>query len=187
MSTRAKRTFRPEAESIEGRCLAAAQLMTAGVGIHALEAHPHAARAAIQATRHPAHPVRPGGQNLGGPNGGLGLIRLGLPGNFLDYGVVTLWNNTRTTVSFSVSASTYHNGQYYPFTFRPGQVQSFYAPVVNGGVPLFQVRFNTNPYNPIALPNSNIVFESPGYRPSGTAGWPYAIGLNANRYYLTGI
>lgn len=122
-----------------------------------------------------------------GPNGGMGLIRLGLPSGFLDYGVVSLWNNTNTTVTFGISASTYRNGQTFFFTFRPGQNQSFYAPVVNGIKPLFQVTFNSDPRNSIPLPQQNIVFESPRYVPQGTAGWPYAIGYGVNGYFLTQI
>ena len=54
-------------------------------------------------------------------------------------------------------------------------------------MPLFQVRFQSNPWNPIPLPYKNIVFESPAYRPAGTAGFPYAIGLGGTNYFLTPI
>lgn len=134
-------------------------------------------------------PPRPGPGPVTGttPNGGIGLIRLGLPAGFIDFGVVSLWNNTNTTVTFGISASTYRNGQTFFFTFRPGQNQSFYAPVVNGVKPLFLVRFNSAPNNVIPLPDQNIVFESPRYVPQGTAGWPYAIGIGVNGYFITTI
>ncbi|WP_074315507.1 hypothetical protein [Singulisphaera sp. GP187] len=137
--------------------------------------------------RHPRPRPTPQPNPGSGPNGGMGLIRLGLPGGFLDYGVVSLWNNTGTTVTFGISASTYRNGQTFFFTFRPGQNQSFFAPVVNGVKPLFQVTFNSDVRNAIPLPQQNIVFESPRYVPQGTAGWPYAIGYGVNGYFLTQI
>lgn len=143
---------------------------------------------AFRVRRRPAPPRWGGaGPVTGTPNGGMGLIRLGLPGGFLDYGVVSLWNNTNTTVTFGVSASTFRNGQTFFFTFRPGQNQSFYAPVVNGVKPLFVVRFNSAPNTAIPLPNQNIVFESPRYVPQGTAGWPYSIEFGVNGYFITTI
>ncbi len=117
----------------------------------------------------------------------MGLIRLGLPSGFLDYGVVSLWNNTGTTVTFGVSASTYRNGQTFLFTFRPGQNQSFYAPVVNGIKPLFLVTFNSNPHNPIPLTQQNIVFESSPLRPSRDGRMAYAIGYGVNGYFISTI
>lgn len=186
MRSRVKRSFRPGAEGLDERCLTTVQAWTAGLGVQTLAApRHHEARVPNPALRHPRALVQPGT----GPNGGLGLIRLGLPSSFLDYGVVTLWNNTRTTAAFSVSASTFRNGQFYPFLLRPGQVQSFFAPVVNGNVPQFLVRFPANPRNAMALPlpYQNIVFESPSYLPSGTAGWPYAIGYGVNGYSIKTI
>jgi hypothetical protein len=152
--------------------------------MHALARHGGAAVAPARSI-HRHHPI--GTTQPGGPNGGLGLIRLGLPNGFLDYGVVTLWNNTRTVTSFWVSASTFNNGQYYRFALAPGQVRSFYAPVVRAQVPLFRVSFNSNATGPIGLPNENIVFESPFYRPAGTAGWPYAINFGVKGYFVTQI
>lgn len=225
MSNRAKRSFRPEAECVEERCVATAHTLAAGAELHAMAARHRADRAAIVLARLPRFqaPTNSTGQAVGPavaaaaaradrpeieafrnrhrhrpphrgpqgpvtpPNGGVGLIRLGLPGGFLDYGVVSLWNNTNTTVTFGISASTYRNGQTFFFTFRPGQNQSFYAPVVNGIKPLFQMRFNANPSNPTILTQQNIVFESPRYVPQGTAGWPYAIGLGVNGYFVTSI
>ncbi|AGA27170.1 hypothetical protein [Singulisphaera acidiphila] len=150
-----------------------------------------AERSTIEALRAPRRFPRPRpnpNPNPGsGPNGGMGLIRLGIPNGFLDYGVVSLWNNTGTTLTFGISASTYRNGQTFLFTFRPGQNQSFYAPVVHGEKPLFQVTFNTDARNPITLPQQNIVFESPRYVPQGTAGWPYAIGNGVNGFTITTI
>jgi hypothetical protein len=90
-------------------------------------------------------------------------------------------------VTLGISASTFRNGQTFFFTFRPGQNQSFFAPVVNGFRPLYQVSFNTNPLNRILLPQVNVVFESPRYVPQGTAGFPYAIGLGSNGYFITSL
>lgn len=121
---------------------------------------------------------------VGGPER---TVRLRLPYNFLDYGVVTLWNNTTSPVTVSVSGSTFNNGQFYPFTILSGQNRSFYAPVVSGRVPLFQVSFNADQSRPIPLPQVNVVFDSPTYVPQGTAGWPYAIGIGVNGYFLSRI
>jgi hypothetical protein len=201
MSNRVKRSFRPDAESVEERCVATAHTLAAGAELHDMAARHRANRAALVLARHPQTQAATGSFGHGGgpaladrpeiaafraprrhapprsgpgpvtpPNAGNGLIRLGLPSGYLDYGVVSLWNNTNTTVTFAISASTYRNGQAFFFTFRPGQNQSFFAPVVNGFKPLFQVSFQPNLSNPIPLAQENIVFESPRYFPQGTAG-----------------
>jgi len=171
-------TFRaptPGEEAIQARAAVHTQLLNLRAEISALRAH-HRRRF----PRPNPGPVQP-------PLGGQGLIRLGLPAEFVDYGVVSLWNNTNTTVTFAVSASTYRQGQAFNFTLLPGQNRSFYAPVVNGFKPLFQVNFNPRLSTWIPLPEQNIVFESPSYFPAGTAGYPYAIGIGVNGYFLTTI
>lgn len=186
MNNRSKRTFRPGAEAMEGRCLATAGVAEASVGLHALAAQRVSERALVRAERGAAH-VHPAANSGSGPSGAAGVIRLGLPQNFLDYGVVTLWNNSRTTASFTVSASTFQNGRPFSFILQSGQVQSFFAPVVGTSVPVFRVRFNANPANVFTLANENIVFQGPGYTPSATAGWPYRIDLGPNGYYTATI
>ena len=106
------------------------QLATAGfagaaaVAHHGLAHQPNAHHPAIVAeanrgaARFPVFPY-PGLKGVG-PGLGHGLIRLALPFNFHDYGVVTIWNNTRTIVNFGVSASTFNNGNFYGFTLNPG-------------------------------------------------------------------
>jgi hypothetical protein len=89
-------------------------------------------------------------------------------------------------VNFQVSASTFGNGAFYPFTLRSGQHQSYYAAEINGQNPIFQVRLAQNE-PAIVIPNENIVFETTTYVPAGTAGYPYAINLGVNGYYLSFI
>jgi len=147
--------------------------------------------AAIQAQRSapqfglPPAPGYPGSRGVA-PGLGKGLLRVTLPGNYGNYGVVTIWNNTPYQVLFGVSASTYNNGQPYPFLLNPGQGRSFFAPVVYGMSPVFQVRFGTNPL-PVTLPQTNTVFEGPGWSPVGTAGYPYAINIGVNGYFISSI
>jgi hypothetical protein len=186
MSCRMERAFRPGAERVESR-----ELTTGGlVGHVAAPAIVH--HATIHAAVHHPPPRLPHFPYPGlpgvGPGIGKGLVRLALPRTFGDFGVVTLWNNTNTTVSFAVSASTFNNGLYYPFTLRSGQVRSFFAPVakVTQTMPVFQVRFGPGSV-PVVLPQDNLVFEASTYIPAGTAGWPYAINLGPNGYSISAI
>ena len=97
---------------------------------------------------------------------------------------MTIWNNTNDKTFFSVGAN--NNGTLYPFVLNPGQFRSFYAPKVGSNLPVFAVSFgNGSPLIP--LPKENLVYEVKGYVPSGTAGWPYAINLGVNGYYLSYI
>jgi hypothetical protein len=120
-------------------------------------------------------------------DGSQSTVKLKLPYNFQDWGVVSLWNNTGGSVTFQVSASTFNNGQFYTFSLNSGQNMAFYAPVVSGFAPVFQVRFNSSQSDAIPIPEDNIVFESTSYVPSGTAGRPYAIGLGVNGYFTSPI
>src|SRR5262249_55471838 len=139
MNHGAKRAYRPGVEGIEERCVTAAGLTAAGLGVHAAAAFRGAGHGGVGAAGAALSQAPPGLLRPGGPNGGMNLIKLGLPSNFLDYGVVTLWNNTNTVATFAISASTFRNGQFFTFTLRRGEHQSFFAPVVNGTLPLFQV------------------------------------------------
>lgn len=204
MIRRASRAFRPLAEVVERRDLATVGIHAAAVRA-ATAAHPHAAAKPAHVHKpvvvHPHGPVKPAvvkqvhpvppkvtSTNLPriGPGLGKGLLTLSLPTSYSDYGVVTLWNNTRTTLTAQVSASTYNNGNTYSFSFNPGQVRSFYAPVVNGTLPVFQVGFGAGSAV-TTLPQDNVVFEALGWVPSATAGWPYAINFGPNGYVISAI
>lgn len=200
--------FRPTLERVEPRNLATAGLHGAISAVphvavavapsHAQEYHAAIAQAATAHLHQTPFHVDPGpGHKTGprfppsgrpgiGPGIGNGLVRLSLPGNHGDFGVVTLWNNTFRNVSFTVSASTLNNGIAYPFSLRPGQFRSFYASVIPGSqfLPVFRVGFGSSGESR-ALPQDNVVFEARGWVPSGTAGWPYAINLGVNGYYIS--
>jgi hypothetical protein len=157
--------------------------LAAAAGAH-LAGH-HAHLAPLTAPHGQNHAASwPGSSIQGGL--GHGLIRLALPFNYRDYGVITIWNNTTGPVNFLVSASTFNNGAFYPFLLQSGQHQSYYAAQMNGVNPVFQVRLAATA-SPIVIPNENIVFETTTYVPAGTAGWPYAINLGVNGYYLSYI
>jgi hypothetical protein len=191
MKRSAKRSFRPVAECCEDRCVATAHLAAAAFDLHALSAaHHRVTHPAFHTSRpqHHHHQHKPAGQpSSPGQVGTPGMLHFRLPSNYLDYGVVTIWNNTNAPATFQLSASTFNNGQFYPFTLPSGGVQSYFAPVVNGQAPLFQVSFNANRSNPIPLPQENIVFQSSTWVPTGTAGWPYAIGFGVNGYDVAPI
>jgi hypothetical protein len=182
MGDRAKRAFRPGVEGVESRALttggaAAAAVLGGGAGLF------HAAHG----LQHPVHRLGfPAGPLPIGNGLGQGLVRLTLPLHFLDYGVITLWNNTPSVVGFQVSASTFAGGKFFQFALPSGGFRSFYAPVINGQQPHFQVALNPN-FRPIVIPQVNIVFESPAYVPVGTAGRPYAINFGVNGLYLSYI
>jgi hypothetical protein len=63
----------------------------------------------------------------------------------------------------------------------------FFAPVVSGFAPVFQVRFSSSQGDAVPIPQDNIVFESTSYAPQGTAGRPYAIGFGVNGYFISPI
>lgn len=163
---RSAKAFRPAVEGVESRELAAG-------GLAGLAAHPAG-----------PHTMKPAIHSEIGPGLGHGLVRLTMPYNFQNYGVVSIWNNTYTRVTFLASASTYQNGTPYSFTLFPGQVRSFYAQELNGFLPTFEVSFGRGaPWT--VLPLENKVFDGPGYVPNGTAGWPYAINIGVNGYYIS--
>ncbi len=197
MSNRSRRMFLPCVEGVEQRCAATADLAGAAVAAHAFEIHaqaiPHHQTAhpfLMRGQQHLRHRPHSGPVTGSMPTtivNGSGTFHFRLPPTYLDWGVVTLWNNTNGQVTFGVSASSYNNGQYYSFTLNSGQRQSFFAPVVNNQAPLFRVSFSPNYANPISLPQDNIVFESPNYVPQATAGWPYAINFGLNTYSISQI
>ena len=172
MIRRTERAFRPVVEGVEKRDLATAGLMHGLVA----PAAPHAGVAEWK-----AEAVRPLGRPGVGPGLGQGLVRLTLPYSYGAYGVVTIWNNTNTTVGFAVSASTAYNGQYGLFMLRPGQYQSYFAPVQNTQMPVFRVLLKAGD-TPFVLPQDNRVFEGAGWVAPGTSGWPYAINIGVNGY-----
>ena len=184
MSRRDRRAFQPNAEGIEDRVLTTGGL--SGLLAH----HPAPAHGIVMEGKpsQPHHhgPTAHGGPPLIGPGLGQGLVRLALPGSYLDYGVVTIWNNTPAQVTFGVGASTFKNGQLFPFTLNSGQFRSFYAAKIGPMLPLFVVSFGKGaPLIP--LPQDNLVFEASAYVPAGTAGWPYAINLGVNGYKISYI
>ena len=130
---------------------------------------------------HGKHPVVMSGG--GGTQGAL-------PSNYHDWGVITLWNTTNQKVTFSVSASTYRAGQYFNFTLRPGQYQSYYAAFSNTkNTPVFRVSFDPiHQNNAIQISKINTVYERSSWYPAvGTEGFPYAIATNVSGLYLTPI
>ena len=174
---RSSRGFRPELEGVERRELAAV-----GGGLAAFAA---AHAGGVHARGYP-QPGYPGSHSVA-PGMGRGLVRLALPYSFGDFGVVTLWNNTNTRVTFAASASTFNNGRAYLFLLLPGQVKSFYASnTINGDSPVFRISVGPNAA-PVTLPYQNTVFETRSYFPSATAGFPYAINIGVNGYYISAI
>ena len=177
---RSSRGYRPSVERVEGRELAAG-----GLTGHAVAAERAGlGRLETRVARYPNFPY-PGLPGVG-PGLGHGLTRLSLPLSYGDYGVITLWNNTRTAVQFTVSASTYQNNTPYLFALYPGALRSFYAPVANDAMPAFTVGFGSGGVTTV-LPMDNLVFEGSGYVPASTAGWPYAINFGFNGYSISAV
>lgn len=198
MKRAGKRAFVPTAERVEERALttgglgaaATAELVRA-IGwaqVPAATAHAAGTITALAHHKPPHHPhfaLPPSPPIKGGL--GHGLIRLALPGNYLDYGVITIWNNTNSAVTFGVSVSSYNGGQFVSFTLGSGRYQSYYGgSSLNNVLPVFRVALNPN-VTPYTIPNENVVFESPAYYPAGTAGFPYAINVGVNGLFLSYI
>ena len=204
-----QRAFRPCGEAFEARSLATAGAAGAVAGwgaraeaIHERLAARRAEVLAIRAEAVAARAERVGAHAEGtmtafgggrhrpappiGPGLGRGLVRLALPLHYLDYGVITVWNNTFSTVNLTVGASTFANGQAFPFAIRSGQFRSFYAPVIDGVEPVFGVTFDPT-VDPILVSKVNVVFEEPAYFPPGKAGRPYSINFGVNGLYLSYI
>ena len=188
MRNRERYTFRPGLETVEDRCLAAAHGiagLAAGGTLHGA-AQVAATVPAVQA-RHAVPSITAGGKIV---VFGSGQGQGGLPANYIDWGVITLWNTTSSRVTFSVSASTYQGGRYFNFTLKPGQCQSYYAAFsANQMAPAFRVSFDTiHQFNAILLSDENIVFEKRSWYPAaGTEGRPYAIANSVSGLYLTPI
>ena len=200
MGKRMRREFLPNLENCESRLAATAGLAGAAAAVAEVQAmavgHQRVAHHPFRERVRPAFRFRNRVQPETSPNSipntppiidGSGTFHFRLPSNFQDWGVVTLWNNTNTQVTFSVSASTYQSGRFSTFILNSGQRQSFFAPVVNGQTPVFQVSFDKFNRFPTTLPNVNIVFEANTYSPQATAGWPYAINLGLNQYSVAQI
>lgn len=182
MSRGDRRAFRPLGEEVEGRALTTGGLLG---GWHAPAPAHHGF---VKAAGLPRLRQSSEARLAIGPGIGQGLLRLNLPFTFVDYGVVTLWNNTNTVVPFAISASTFRGGQPFPFLLGPGQFHSFFAPVapVTGVPPVFLVGFD--PWSaPTVLPQVNLVYEAPNYIPSATAGFPYAINFGPYGYTISRI
>jgi hypothetical protein len=199
MNHRVSRAFRPALDRVEDRCLASVHPLVSHLGVHAVTASiHHPARAAHQpgpitaegfmGHHKPQHARPPHGRPPVVLNGGGG--QGGLPSNYHDWGVITIWNTTNQNVAFSISASTYQSGQPYNFTLRPGQFQSYYASFGNShSAPVFRVGFNVNqPNYANPVPQINTIFENQNWYPAvGTEGYPYAIASNGSGLYLTPI
>src|SRR3954454_14530072 len=153
MSQRQSRSFRPAVDRAEDRFLATVHPLASHLGAHAVAAtirhaahvqqHDGLITAEGMKSHHKAHQPRPSHGRppviLNGGGGGQG----GLPSNYNDWGVITIWNTTNQRVTFSISASTYQAGKYFNFTLRPGQFQSYYAAFSDTkNVPAFRVSFD---------------------------------------------
>jgi len=171
----------------EARAARAARAATTAGNSTATTAASLTAAAGVVGSVQSATPRAPVGSRPGvGPGLGKGLVRLALPYTYGDFGIITLWNNTADRVGFDASASTYQGGRPQFFVLNPGQYKSFYAPVVNSQQPAFTVDFGAAG-EVVTAPVDNVVFEGPGFVPSGTAGYPYAINDGVNGYYLSYI
>ena len=183
---KASRTFQPCAEGVEERVLTTAGLTAAGV--HEIRL---ARQQMIAETRATAFAKREGIRALDvppiGPGLGQGLLRITLPSNHVDYGVISIWNNTNTRVTLLVGASTHQGGAYQAFTLMPGRTQSYYAlSTMNGDSPIFQVRL-PGQSEPLTLTKVNVVFQQFGYYAPAKAGYPYAINFGVNGSNLSDI
>jgi hypothetical protein len=199
MSPRQSRAFRPGLDRAEDRFLATVHPLATHLGAHVAAmvhrpAHIQDQTGLITAegikNRNKAHFPRPTHGRPPVVMFGGGGTQGGLPSNFHDWGVITIWNTTNQRVTFSISASTYQSGKYFNFTLRPGQFQSYYATFsATNNVPVFRVSFDPiNRFNSIQLSNTNTVFESSRWYPAvGTEGYPYAIATNVSGLYLTPI
>jgi hypothetical protein len=189
MRVRPSRSFRPNAETIEGRCLATAHVVSAALPVHALATvHHQSHHATVDARAVANQNLHHSRQFHKHPHRGLPGGALGVPPGYADFGVVTVWNDTQTTVSFGVSASTFQNGQFFPFTLGPGQYQAYYAfygPF--GQAPTFQFSFDSvNFTNPFSLPAENTVLQVTNWVPTaGTEGFPYAITQSNGQFFLS--
>lgn len=209
MRRQARLELRPGVEGVEERRLTTVGVGGAVAGLHAAARGNGPAHAEIAASRFHGHGHghlrghfrahlrfgRPGAAPVdfvpivlvGGVGSGNGSSVARLPANYLDWGVVTLWNNTSSTVTFSVSASTYNGGRFSPFQLPSGGSQSYFAPVVSGNKPVFRVSFFADNSNPITLQFENTVFAPTTYNPPSTAGFPYAINAGLTTPYITQI
>jgi len=181
MKKRASQVFRPSAEAIEERLLTTVLPWSPGAGVG-----PPAARfqmrfgvnapPRVAPVRGNPAPVVTLGPHRGGP-GGLG--RPESTADYMNWGVITIWNKSNAVVTYSVGASTFDSGRFQNFTLRPGGRQAFYAPF--GGsfnsAPAFFVSFDTiQRSNAMQVTDINVVNESPRWFPRvGTEGRPYAI------------
>jgi len=180
MKKRPSQTFRPSAEAIEERLLTTVLPVSPSAGIAA-------ARFQMRGTINASPRVAPVRGNpspvvtFGHPQGGLGggPQRVDSTADYMNWGVITIWNKSSAPVTYSVAASTYDNGRFYNFSLRPGGRQAFYAPF--GGsftsAPAFFVSFDTiQRSNAMQVTDINVVNESPRWVPRvGTEGRPYAI------------
>ena len=189
MKKRPSQTFRPSAEAIEERLLTTVLPMSPPAGVAAARFHMRGtvnAPPRVAPVRgnpspfitfgHPRHgPGHGPGHGLG-PGGGW---RADSTADYMNWGVITIWNKSNAFVTYSVGASTFDNGRFHNFSLRPGGRQAFYAPF--GGsfnsAPAFFVSFDTiQRSNAIQVSDINVVNEAPRWVPRvGTEGRPYAI------------
>ncbi|WP_165247782.1 hypothetical protein [Paludisphaera soli] len=187
MKARRSRAIRPGGEEMEGRLLTAAlPSMRAALAERAVQR----ARPVNPALRPP--PRRAPGVPVPGPNGPTTTIGAGFLGNQgprigrptppapnIQFGLITITNTTKATITFSASASTVEGGRFSDFTLKPGQSQVYYAPF--GGpfnsAPTFQVSFDTvERRSVIQLAEVDTVYASSRWVPTDPSlGRPYAI------------
>lgn len=175
MKKRPSQIFRPRAEAVEERLLMTVFGESAAAGVAAarfqMGVSVNAPPRVAPVRGNPA-PVVTLGRH--GPGGGGGSTA-----NYMNWGVITIWNKSSVPVTYSVAASTYDFGRFQNFFLRPGGRQAYYAPF--GGsfdsAPTFFVGFDPiRRSNAIQISDINVVNESPRWFPRvGTEGRPYAI------------
>lgn len=180
MKKRPSQTFRPSAEAVEERLLTTVLPWSppAGGGPPAARFHMR-----LQVNSPPrTAPVRGNPApvfTFGQPRGGPGFGRPDSTADYMNWGVITIWNKSNAPVTYGVAASTHDFGRFQNFTLRPGGRQAFYAPF--GGsfdsAPSFFVTFDPiQRTNTLQISEINVVNESPRWVPRvGTEGRPYAI------------
>ncbi|MGC8642885.1 MAG: hypothetical protein ACP5XB_23760 [Isosphaeraceae bacterium] len=178
MKSRHSVSFRPDLQHVEDRFLATVHPLVSHAGLPGLAGQAHAAA---------VHPLHSGHIVM---MAGGGSRQQGLPANYHDWGLISIWNTTNQRLTFSVAASTFQNGRYFNFTLPPRGYQVYYATYdSSGNQPYFNVSFDPiHRTNAIQISDINTVFQRRNYYPwMGTEGRPYAIASGVSGLYLTPI